>query len=93
MNKIRLSEAQISALECRVGGLDPTTIAAWDGEGLLQFSDSDREGLWNELNEASNSEDAHAAIHGCKLAGRAARSLSVVAGKVILASTRPTKGR
>lgn len=82
MKSIRLSPAQVSALECREGGgLGPKTIEAWQGNRLI-FREDEAPALADELTEASNGEDAQAEIMGCKYARRAAHSLAVVSIKV-----------
>lgn len=83
MVRIKLSSAQQSALECRDGGgLDPLVDAAWDRAGALVFNPVDADELWSELNEASNAEDAQRQT-GDALAGRAARSLAALGGRVL----------
>lgn len=93
MNKllrIRLSPAQVSALECREGGgLDEVTLRAWQGEYLV-FPESERELLFEELIEASNCEDAQAEEQRYRgensvAAYRAALSFSTLTGKVLRA--------
>lgn len=74
----RLTDAQVSALECRLGGgLDefPTVYASWAG-GCLDCDDSALATLARELCDLSNAEDAQAEATGCKYARRAARSLA-----------------
>ena len=87
--RIKLSPAQISALECRAGGgLDPLTEAAWEDGGRthLDFLTVTASALFEELVDAGNAEDAQWEVTGCAYAGRAARSLSAVSGKVLRAS-------
>lgn len=89
-HRIKLSPAQHGALQCREdGGLDPLTLAAWDGSHLT-FEESDKEDLFSELIDACNAEDVHmemlrkdGELECAKLAGRAARSLGTLAGKVL----------
>ena len=88
--RLKLSDAQVSALECREGGgLDPVIEDAWDGFHTLTFTESLRDALWGALSDASNSEDAGAdeasdAVE--RRAGRqAARSLGCIAGHVLTA--------
>jgi len=83
--RVRLSPAQVSALECRgVDGLDSTTLAAWNvGAGTLTFGIEDVDALLDELTDASNAEDAFAEAYKCPYARRAAMSLSVIGSKVI----------
>jgi hypothetical protein len=89
MRVIQLSATQQSALECRVGGLDPFTAAAWNGAGLLIVTPDTRDALWAELNDASNAEDAasyeetDAAMR--TYAGRAARALANLSSRVLRA--------
>ena len=88
---VKLSDAQVSALECRDGGgLDQVIRDAWDGFHRLTFTEDAREPLWDALNDASNAEDAgadQATDPAERRAGRrAARSLGCVAGHVLLAA-------
>lgn len=80
---IKLSAAQVSALECREDGLDPLTLAAWKdgGRKALVFPALAAAAIADELMDASNSEDAQAEMIGCKYARRAARSLAVLSVK------------
>ena len=89
--RVKLTGAQVSALECREGaGLEPVIEDAWDGFHLLTFTEDAREPLWDALNDASNAEDAgadQATDPAERRAGRrAARSLGCVAGHVLLAA-------
>ena len=91
---VRLSPAAVSALECRgleeVDGVEELAVkVAWEGSRLA-FYEGEREALFSALNEMSNAEDAFAEERThCpemrKYAGRAARSLAAVAGKVLRA--------
>ena len=95
--RVKLSDAQVSALECREGGglelasvVTPSVIEdAWDGFHLLTFTEGAREPLWDALNDASNAEDAGAdeATDPAerRAARQAARSLGCVAGHVLMA--------
>lgn len=86
MIRLRLSPAQVSALECRDGGgLDPLTLAAWRGSFLV-FERAEAEALADELNEASNAEDAQAEFYGCRFARRAARSFYAMTSRVLKAA-------
>ncbi len=87
--RIKLTEAQESALECRADGLDPLTAEAWNGNALV-FRAEDANALFSELCEASNAEDAHAELlrgsgerQASTLTGRAARSLAALSGRVL----------
>ena len=85
---IKLTPAQISALECREGGgLDPLTEAAWldGGRCSLRFPVIAAEALADELNDSSNAEDAQYEQTGCVFAYRAAVSFGAVSGKVLRA--------
>jgi len=87
---IKLSDAQVSALECRDGGgLDQVIEDAWDGFHRLAFTEDAREPLWGALNDASNCEDAGADEASDpaerRAARQAARSLGCVAGHVLMA--------
>lgn len=91
---VRLSPAAVSALECRgleeVEGIEELVVkTAWCGSKLV-FFEGEREALFSALNEMSNAEDAFAEERThCpemrKFAGRAARSLAAVAGRVLRA--------
>lgn len=83
---IRLSPAQVSALECR----EPDGILGecWKGSRLRVPDDpGERRELAEEVNEASNAEDADAQDNPDPAmrvyAGRASRSLSTVYGKLL----------
>lgn len=85
---VRLTDAQVSALECAGLALDddPAAIAllrAWrDGDWRrLSFEPGDRDLLTRALVDAANSEDA-AAERGDPFAARARASLEAVARKV-----------
>lgn len=82
--RVRMTDAQVSALECRdPDGLGPVTLAAWQGRFIhLIFDRADADALWAELNDASNAEDGQAVVEGCFRARRAAASLSALASKV-----------
>lgn len=91
---IKLSDAQVSALECR--DFDPcdraaaSVLAAWSTDRLTFYSDQ-CDLLFAALNEASNAEDAFAEItsHDAdsrRCAARAARSLCALASKVLRGS-------
>jgi len=91
---IRLSVAAVSALECRgleeaIDAHDQAVKAAWKGSRLV-FYGSERDALFEALNEMSNAEDAFAEERNHdpelrRFAGRAARSLAAVAGRVLRA--------
>lgn len=96
MTRVRVSEAQAAALECRP--LDPPfddegdalLARCWDrGAGVLVFAEHERDGLFSALNDASNGEDA-SADHTTdptlrRLARAASRSLGALAGRVLRA--------
>ena len=86
MSAIRLTPAQVSAIECRPLDEEEAIIArCWQG-GRLVFAPADREALYVALNEASNAEDADAGLRGDKFARRAASSLATLAAKVLRAA-------
>lgn len=78
--RIALTNAQQSALECADLSIEetPRLWAAWNGRGL-SFATADVDGLCEEINEASNSEDAMR--HDPDAAG-AAQALSNLASRV-----------
>jgi len=86
--RLALSPAQVSALECRPlrGVVDPDDLVlarAWDGADLLEWDPADTDSLFSCLVEASNAEDAQHQAEGDVLAGRAARSLAALSGRVL----------
>lgn len=89
--KLRLTDAQVSAMECRDWTEEPVVRRCWDGGAALLFDAQDREPLYAALQDASNAEDAHAEYvlgpGDCRTyARRAARSLATLAGRVLRAS-------
>lgn len=79
-HRIKLTPAQISAIECRMIGdeqVDGLTVA----NGYLVFDDA--AATADAVLEACNAEDGQAELYDDKYARRAARSLSVVRGKVL----------
>lgn len=66
MIRLRLTEAQRAALECRdawwAGGECPVMAAAWDGGGELVFAHEFARDLYAEVIDASNAESDHADI-------------------------------
>jgi len=56
MLRIKMTEAQASAVECRDWSEEPKMTAAWKGD-WLEFSEQDRDALASEVNDASNTED------------------------------------
>jgi hypothetical protein len=60
MPRVKLTEAQLSALQSNEGGLEPLIDRLWHGGRTITFSSSERWALVDELTELSNSEDAHA---------------------------------
>jgi hypothetical protein len=87
MTSIRLSPAQVSAIEC--ADLEELLVLAGSFSGaVLRFELHDAEQLAGELTEAANSEDAVAAGAGDfepeqrQAARRACLSLSAVARKI-----------
>lgn len=103
--RVKLSPAQVSALECRPLGFgldqsDPEDVlldACWDRDGrALVFEEGQRDALCAALVEASNAEDGQAEEKDDVYARRAARSLAALAGKVRAGGTgtprpRPTE--
>lgn len=92
--RLRLTEAQTSALECRHFDLaDPAEaelLEAWDqASETLTVTDANREALFEALNEASNAEDAGSQEaedpQERRWAARSARSLSALASRVLRA--------
>lgn len=91
--KLRLSEAQISALECAGLGLgdQPCPIEqAWTQRDCLEFDPGDRDKLFSAITELSNAEDATAERFkhdppSAKLARQAARALGNLASKILRA--------
>ena len=91
MLNVTLSPAAVSALECAGLDWDAAEVGpierAWSTRRKLTFDISDRDALFDALNEASNSEDASAQNTTDKEmrrhANTAARALATVAGKVL----------
>lgn len=87
--KLRMTDAQVGALQCAYLDDMPAVRGAWDGSNWLRFDRSQAEALWSEINDASNSEDGTAeelrssAPECAKLAGRAARSLAALGGRIL----------
>jgi len=82
--RFRLSAAQTSALECRDWDESPTVARCWNRPlERIDYQESDMDGLFDELTEASNAEDSfETESPACKkLANRAARSLGTLAGR------------
>lgn len=90
MLRVRLSPAQVAALECR-GLEDPhddgevLLALAWrrGGRTSLAFEPGERDALFVALCDASNAEDGHAEEKGCPYARRAGASLGAVASRVL----------
>lgn len=89
MIRLRLTDAQVSALECR--GItdedEPAISRAWRGSAVLAFEAAEAEALARELTEAANAEDAQAEERRtdpetAKYARAACRSLTAMATKV-----------
>lgn len=78
--RVTLTIAQQSALECADLSVEetPRLWAAWSGRGL-SFASADVNGLCEEINEASNSEDA---MREDPAAAGAAQALSNLARRV-----------
>lgn len=85
--RVRLSDAQVSAIECRHLEDEEEPIGrAWDGGRNLEFEVEEREELWRALVDAGNAEDAQAQQSTGEtraMANRASHSLAAVAGKVL----------
>lgn len=60
--RLRMTEAQHSAVVCRDWSEDPAMRKAWDGGPVLVFNPEDAEALADEVCSASNAEDTHAQI-------------------------------
>lgn len=88
--KVRLTQAQVSALQCRdLGELEDRVLAeAWDGD-YLRWEEGNTIALMDVLIDHANGEDAEAEFCGDKVmagyARRAARSLTCVVDKVLKA--------
>jgi len=89
---LRLSEAQKAAFEQQDWDDDGAVSAAWDGGYILQHNNDPvlAEKLWEEINDASNAEDAFADVlrrqdahQDAKMAAKASRVLGTVAGKML----------
>ena len=85
---MKLSDAQVSALECACLEDCPVLSACWDGGDTIEIPTSmaKRDALMMELIDLSNLEDAFADVLDgqCRtFARRAARSLSALSGKVL----------
>lgn len=94
--RIRLTDAQLSALEC--SGLEiidrdaddaedlAVLAAAWTGR-TLTVTDATRESLWRAINDRSNAEDAAAEQDNDPamrtFARRASRSLATLGSRVL----------
>lgn len=82
--KLKLTEAQASAMECRDWSMEPTVQECWDGDRLLTFEEHQRAELFSEINEAANAEDAQAEMRseppetrrGCRGAATALTNLA-----------------
>jgi hypothetical protein len=88
MIRIRMTEPQASAVECRDWSEEPIMAAAWDGDRTLEFAATSGHDLFSELTEASNAEDAFAEMtehdkEMRKWAARASRALGNLASKVL----------
>lgn len=83
--QVKLTPPMRSALECRDGGgLDPMTDACWDRHGSIVFSADQRDALWSEIVDASNSED-YCAERGEYGARRASTALHALASRILRA--------
>jgi hypothetical protein len=61
IRSVRLTDAQVSALECRRGGgLGALTEVIWGGERWIAFHVLEADELANEITEAANAEDGQA---------------------------------
>lgn len=100
MATIALSPTQVSALEC--AGLECPDLStdeailadAWKGKSLLITAET-REAIYSALNERSNAEDDFAEdsskdVDDRNNARRAARSLSVLASRVLRVEAQST---
>ena len=89
MIRLRITSAQVSALECRgiTSEDDPAIGRAWRGFAVLAFEPAEAEALAAELTEAANAEDGQAEERGtdpetAKYARAACRSLTAMAARV-----------
>lgn len=86
---VRLTDPQISAIECR--DCDELLMSAFDGKQLV-FAASQRDALASEINDASNAEGDDSRRNSdpvlAKHAGRASRSLTAVYGKILKAKSQ-----
>jgi len=96
--RIRLSDAQVSALECRgleepQDALEALLARSWQGDAILVFDPEEAEDLAEALCDASNAEDAYAEL-ACEpldlrgFARRASRSLAALMMRVARAAPR-----
>ena len=95
--RLRLTDAQVSALECGDWSEEPHLEAAWDRGQWLTWDHEQTEGLASDLTAGSNSEDAMAEDRGRgaeeRLGARgAARALANLAGKVLSEHDRLPEG-
>ena len=92
MLKVKLTEPQIGAIQCRDWSEEPVMAKWWPGSSTLLFEESERAALAAEVNDASNAEDEHAqelrregALDCARLAARSARVLANLYGKILRA--------
>lgn len=84
--KVRLTDPQAGALECRPLDDDEAPIAdAWDGESTLSWEPHETDALLSALTEASNAEDAQYTEDKCQFARRASEVLTRISNKVLKA--------
>lgn len=60
--RLKLTDAQLSAVQCRDWSEDPIMASTWDGGAVLVFDSAHASDLASEVNSASNAEDDHAQI-------------------------------
>lgn len=85
MFKIRLTDAQASAIECRHDGFEQVDGLEVDGRHLVVRDVRD---VLGRLTDACNAEDAAHQELGDVFAGRAARSLCSIQDRIIMYTRR-----
>ncbi len=85
MNIIKLSPAQVSAMECRDWTENPEVTDAWNGQDEIRVTEENKDDLWRAINDASNAEDGWWEEKRDNFARVASLSLTIVATKVLMA--------